>query len=101
MNVLQTVIDSHSSLRSDRKGTITRIWDPYQVDSGHLDALSRRIGILCLYYPHLPHELLSSQGPATGRIETKLDKIHAQMLRDDMVQAGQSTVSLASTVSVL
>ena len=45
--------------------------------------------------------LLSLEGSAVARIERKLDRICARILHDDAVQAQQSSLSVASTTSLL
>ena len=45
--------------------------------------------------------LLSLEGSAVARIERKVDKIYARMLQDDITQAQQSSISVASITSLL
>ncbi len=98
MKDLQTMIDKRSSLQPDRNGTITRIWDAYKVGSSDLDSYR---GKLTIHTSTISVFLLSLQGPAMKRIETRLDKIYARMIQDDIAQTRQSTVSLVSTASIL
>lgn len=98
MKDLQTIIDRRSSLQPNRKGKITRIWDAYKVGSSDLNSYR---GKLTFYNSTISVFLLSLQGPTIRRIETKLNKVYARMIRDDMNQARLNIVSLASTVSIL
>lgn len=98
MKDLQTMIDKRSNLQPDRNGKITRTWDAYKVGSSDLDSYR---GKLTFHTSTISVFLLSLQGPAMKRIETRLDKIYARMIQDDMAQARQSTVSLVSTASIL
>lgn len=98
MQDLQTIIDRRSSLQPNREGNVTRIWDAYKVGSSALDSYR---GKLTFHNFTISVFLLSLQGPAMRHIETKLNKIYARMIRDDMNQARESTVSLASTVMIL
>ncbi len=98
MKDLQTIIDKRSSLQPDRKGKITRIWDAYKVGSSDFDSCR---GKLTFHTSTISVFLLSLQGPAMKRIETRLDRIYARMMHDDKSQARESTVSMVSTASVL
>ena len=95
---LQAVVDKHSSLQDDSKaaGSFTRIWDAYKLGSSDLDTLRGR---LTFHTSTIGVFLLSLEGPAIARIETKLDEIYARLVQHDAVQARHSTTSLTSIAS--
>ena len=97
MQEVQAMIDKHSSLKSEH-GKFTRVWDAYKVGSSDLDFLR---GKLTFYTSIISMFLLSLEGSAVARIERKVDRIYARMLQDDVVQAQQSSISVASTASLL
>lgn len=97
MQEVQNMIDKHSSLKDDR-GKLIRVWDAYKVGSSDLDSLR---GKLTFHTSIISIFLLSLEGSALARIEWKVDKIYARMLQDDITQAQQSSISLASTTSFL
>ena len=94
---VQTMIDKHSSLKSDR-GKFVRVWHAYKIGSSDLDSLR---GKLTFYTSIIIMFLLSLEGSAVARIERKVDRVYARMLQDDAGQAQQSSISVASTSSLL
>ena len=97
MQEVQAMIDRHSSLKDDQ-GKLIRVWDAYKVGSSDLDSLR---GKLTFYTSIISMFLLSLEGSAVARIEKKVDKIYARMLQDDITQAQQSSLFIASTTSLL
>ena len=95
---LQGVVDKHSSLKEDLRttGKLTRIWDAYRLGSRDLDSLRGR---LTFHTSTIGVFLLSLEGPAIARIESKLDEIYARLVQYDAAQARHSTTSLASIAS--
>jgi hypothetical protein len=98
MKEMQALVDEHSRLKDDGHGGMLRIWDAYQVGSSDLNSLR---GKMTFYTSMISMFLLSLEGSAIARIETKLDRIYARILRDDAIQAQQSSISVASTTSIL
>lgn len=97
MQEVQIMIDKHSGLQSDHRKFI-RVWNAYKIGSSDLDSLR---GKLTFYTSIISMFLLSLEGSAVARIERKVDRIYARMLQDGVVQAQQSSISVASTTSLL
>lgn len=98
MTMLQTFVDQHSKLMSNGNNKLVRVWGSYKVGSSDLDSIR---GKLTFYTSTISMFLLSLQGTTLSRIETKLDRIYARILQDDMTQARDSSASVASTASIL
>lgn len=96
---VQDLIEKHSSLQSNQAGRSRRLWDAYRVGRCDLDSLR---GQLTFHTSVIEGFLLSLQGPAIGRIETKLEKILSHLIQADAeIPRRQSISSSVSTLSIL
>ena len=97
MNEINGIVDKRSKLSDDGSHGVTRIWDAYQTCATDLAALCGR---MTFHVASLNSFMLSLQGSALSRIETKIDALYAAMCDENTVDPLQSQASLASTVSV-
>lgn len=95
---LLMLVEKHRQLVTDRNNVMVRVWHAYQVGSSDLDTIR---GKLTFHTSVISMFLLSLESSAISRIESTLDKIYAQLVRNDVIQASHSRESLASTTSML
>ncbi|KAK3168549.1 hypothetical protein OEA41_004997 [Lepraria neglecta] len=101
---VQAFIDKHSSLKSDARGELIRIWDAYQVGSSDLDSfrskLNFNVSMISMFLLSLQAPVVANIETKAVRIEKKLNRIYAQVVHGEG-RRRQSSVSLASSTSII
>ena len=94
---LQSLINKCSRLEESKSGnTLSRLWDAQRISYNNLDSLRAK---LTFHTSTISMFLLSLEGSAIARIESKLDDLYARMVRNDTTGTRMSTISLFSDTS--